>query len=101
MRMGYCPNCAKTTGNKRALGWGTLFACILTCGLWLPVIPFYPTRCVVCGSPAQDKGFWGKSGKFILAVLLLLPLTVLVILSGFIISASLSPAAAPFIYSLF
>ncbi len=47
--MAYCPNCKKETGYKRSLGFGTLFAVILTGGLWLIAVLFYPTRCVVCG----------------------------------------------------
>ena len=49
MQMLQCPNCGKLTGFKRALGFGTLFMVILTCGLWLLVIPFYPARCINCG----------------------------------------------------
>lgn len=49
MQMLQCPNCGKLTGFKRALGFGTLFMVILTCGLWLFVIPFYPARCINCG----------------------------------------------------
>lgn len=48
--MAYCPNCKKETGYKRSLGFGTLFAVILTGGLWLIAILFYPDRCVICGS---------------------------------------------------
>jgi hypothetical protein len=49
MQMIYCPNCGKLTGFKRALGFGTFFMVLLTCGLWLLVIPFYPARCINCG----------------------------------------------------
>lgn len=45
----YCPNCERHRGFKRSLGFGTLFAVVLSCGLWLLAIPFYPARCVVCG----------------------------------------------------
>jgi hypothetical protein len=44
-----CPNCGKLAGFKRALGFGTLFMVILTCGFWLLLIPFYPARCINCG----------------------------------------------------
>ncbi len=50
MQMAYCPNCGKITGHKRALGFGTFFAFILTGGLWIIVLIFYPKRCIVCGS---------------------------------------------------
>lgn len=49
MQMLQCPNCGKLTGFKRALGFGTVFMVVLTCGLWLLVIPFYPARCINCG----------------------------------------------------
>jgi TPR repeat protein len=49
MRMIHCPNCGKLTGFKRSLGFGTFFMVLLTCGLWLLVIPFYPVRCINCG----------------------------------------------------
>lgn len=44
MYMAYCPNCKKETGYKRSLGFGTLFAVVLTGGLWLVAIYFYPYR---------------------------------------------------------
>jgi hypothetical protein len=49
MQMIYCPNCEKLTGFKRVLGFGTFFMVLLTSGLWLLVIPFYPERCITCG----------------------------------------------------
>lgn len=49
MIFGYCSNCKKKTGHKRALGLGTLFAVFLTGALWLLVIPLYPKRCIACG----------------------------------------------------
>lgn len=39
-----CPSCQRVTSHKRALGWGTFFAAVLTGGLWLLVIPFYKPR---------------------------------------------------------
>jgi len=50
MKMIYCRNCGKSTGHKRALGFGTLFMVLLTGGLWLIAIPFYPLRCIICGN---------------------------------------------------
>jgi hypothetical protein len=49
MQMGQCPNCGKLSGFKRALGFGTFFMVVITCGLWLLVIPLYPARCINCG----------------------------------------------------
>lgn len=55
MKMAYCQNCGKNTGHKRALGFGTLFAVILTGGLWLLAIPGYPERCIICGSSKEEE----------------------------------------------
>ncbi len=46
----YCTNCNKKTGHKRSIGLGTLLAVILTGGLWLLAIFFYPKRCILCGN---------------------------------------------------
>jgi len=54
MLMADCNNCGRRTGFKRALGFGTLFMVVLTAGLWLLVIPFYPARCVVCGTGRSE-----------------------------------------------
>lgn len=50
MKVRYCPTCGKDTGHQRRLGFGTFFAVVLTGGLWLLALPFYPKRCIVCGS---------------------------------------------------
>ena len=68
MQMIYCPNCAKLTGFKRALGFGTFFMVLLTCGLWLLVIPLYPPRCITCGLTRGTAVFqnlitWYRSGN--------------------------------------
>jgi hypothetical protein len=49
MQMLQCPNCGKLTGFKRNLGFGTFFMVVITAGLWLLAIPFYPVRCINCG----------------------------------------------------
>jgi len=54
MQMVHCPNCDQLTGFKRSLGFGTFFAVLLTAGLWLFVIPFYPVRCIKCGHTRVD-----------------------------------------------
>lgn len=46
----YCANCGRTMGFKRSLGVGTVIAIVLTGGLWLLAIPFYPRRCINCGT---------------------------------------------------
>jgi hypothetical protein len=53
MKMLQCPTCAKITGFKRNLGFGTFIMIILTCGFWILAIPLYPIRCIACGS---DRG---------------------------------------------
>ena len=52
MKVAFCSNCGKETGHQRKLGFGTLFTVICTIGWWLLVLPFYPKRCVICGSDA-------------------------------------------------
>lgn len=66
MKTLYCPECGKETGHKRSLGFGTVFAVIVTGGLWLLAILAYPSRCVVCGNaggvgPLEYYLFWRKS----------------------------------------
>jgi hypothetical protein len=46
----YCSNCGKKTGHKRTIGWGTQFASRFTFGVSTLAIPFYPKRCIICGS---------------------------------------------------
>ena len=69
MEMLNCQNCGKRTGHKRTLGFGTFFAVVITFGLWILAIPFYPKRCIICGelksvnswnslTPTQKKT-WG------------------------------------------
>lgn len=57
MEMIFCPNCGKLSGFKRALGFGTLFMVVITFGLWLLIIPFYPARCINCGL-TRTSAFW-------------------------------------------
>jgi hypothetical protein len=49
MKVARCLTCQQQRPFKRALGFGTLFAAIITAGLWLLAIPFYPLRCATCG----------------------------------------------------
>ena len=49
MQRGYCPECHAARPFRRAFGWGTFFAVIITGGLWLIALPFYPKRCRECG----------------------------------------------------
>lgn len=63
-------------GFKRNLGLGTFFAVILTGGLWLLALPFYPKRCVTCGSPEKSSPATARlalmGGLMILGVSLML-----------------------------
>jgi len=54
MKVAYCPNCGQETGFQRKLGFGTFFAVILTGGLWLLALPFYPKRCNICGNNSSQ-----------------------------------------------
>ena len=55
----YCDNCGRRTGHKRVVGVGTIFASLITCGIWIFLTPFYPKRCVVCGLTKAE----GEEGK--------------------------------------
>ena len=39
----------------------TFFAVLLTAGLWLLTVPFYPMRCIVCGLTKSDSLPWYKT----------------------------------------
>jgi len=49
MQMEYCQTCGRKMGFKRLLGVGTILMVLLTLGLWILFIPFYPSRCISCG----------------------------------------------------
>lgn len=68
MEMIFCPNCGRLTGYKRALGFGTLFAVLLTAGLWLLVIPFYPKRCITCGLGKSESVPWYRTWRLAAAL---------------------------------
>lgn len=84
MQMIHCPNCGRLTGFKRSLGFGTFFMVLLTFGLWLLVIPFYPLRCINCGlkSIVAQKTPWYRPGdtgsKIVVTAIGLFVLVVLV-----------------------
>jgi len=66
MNFRYCSRCEKETGHKRALGVGTIIMVCLTLGLWLLIIPVYPTRCIHCGTAkwsAMDSTDWWPNPK--------------------------------------
>lgn len=50
MYTGYCLSCQRRTGFRAHYGFiGTTLLLLLTSGLWLLALPFYPKRCVACG----------------------------------------------------
>jgi hypothetical protein len=55
MKVEFCPVCEKVTPHKRAFGMGTLIAFFATTGLWVLAMPFYPIRCVYCGTEESTK----------------------------------------------
>ena len=75
MKVGYCENCGKHVGHKRSLGFGTLFGAIFTGGLSLAAIPFYPPRCIMCGS--RLRGYFPKSSLVLLIMIYILAAGVL------------------------
>ncbi|MCI0587023.1 MAG: hypothetical protein L0323_09310 [Planctomycetes bacterium] len=55
MNARHCPGCNRVTGHKRAIGVGTLLLALLTLGFSLLLVPFYPTRCAVCGLSGKEQ----------------------------------------------
>ena len=49
----FCLNCERKVRAKAHYGIGTLILAVITAGLWLLVMPFYPARCPIC----QDSAF--------------------------------------------
>jgi hypothetical protein len=100
MQVIYCPNCQKRTGFRRALGFGTFFMALITFGLWLLVIPFYPARCIVCGLQRQEAlrtslSTWLGSrttGQRVVLGLMLAGLAVLIVFSLLPTKESAEPA---------
>ncbi len=48
-----CKGCGKVTLHGRQFGIGTLIGVLVTGGLWLIAMPFYPVRCKICGAAAD------------------------------------------------
>lgn len=57
-----CPDCQRPRGFRRSFGLGTVLALLLTGGLWLVALPFYPLRCRECGARYQPK-WWEFSWR--------------------------------------
>jgi len=56
MKIEYCNNCGKRTAHKRAVGAGTIIGGLYTLGFSWLAIPWYASRCIVCGLTAQEAG---------------------------------------------
>jgi hypothetical protein len=60
MRSQTCLTCGQVRSFRRTLGTRTLFAVVVTAGVWLLAIPFYTRRCTICGAPGDRARFpWG------------------------------------------
>lgn len=79
MEMLYCQNCKKTTAHKRSLGFGTLLAVLITGGIWLIAILFYPQRCIACGSDATARNA-SNLPPFLRVAILLAPTIIMILL---------------------
>lgn len=48
----YCALCRRPVEARRVIGVGTVALAVITGGVWLIAIPFYPKRCSICRSAA-------------------------------------------------
>jgi hypothetical protein len=48
MTIQHCALCDRKVFADRQIGVGTLILVVITAGLWLVAIPFYPERCPIC-----------------------------------------------------
>lgn len=48
----YCALCDRPVEGSRRIGIGTVVAAVLTAGISLLFVPFYPKRCSICRSTA-------------------------------------------------
>ena len=107
-----CSRCGKETAHQRALGAGTILMVLVTCGLWLLAIPFYPSRCIHCGQAAMASELQGimtaaaklTAGQKLsireLSGLILAGLALILLLTGLIVYASRDTGPQPEIYFL-
>jgi hypothetical protein len=83
MRRAYCEDCRAQRPFRRAFGWGTFFAVLVTAGVWLLALPFYPLRCPQCGralsgAASRRSRPWSRLDWLILAALVAAILVVVV-----------------------
>ena len=66
----YCALCNRPVEANRRIGAGTVVLAVITGGLWVLAIPFYPKRCAICESTAVTQtgpsggAFGGKMEEF-------------------------------------
>jgi hypothetical protein len=75
----FCTNCNRRTRFKKDLGWGTFLMIILTCGLWMFVIMFYPTRCLICGT-SRTEVVLGETPPWVTAMACVVVVAIILIL---------------------
>lgn len=46
----FCNLCKRNVSPKRNVGVGSILLVVMTGGLWLIAILFYPKRCPICGT---------------------------------------------------
>jgi hypothetical protein len=83
MEIIYCRGCGKETGHKRSLGFGTFFAVIVTFGLWLIAIPFYPLRCIACGKETEKASVSKK--VLVMGINLIIAFFIFMVVSNIIV----------------
>jgi hypothetical protein len=55
MQRAFCSDCGSQRPFRRAFGWGTFFGVLITGGVWLLALPFYPLRCTQCGMTLDEQ----------------------------------------------
>jgi hypothetical protein len=59
----YCALCGRPVEARRQIGVGTVLLAVLTVGISLLAIPFYPKRCSICRSSAVSATNPDAAGK--------------------------------------
>jgi hypothetical protein len=114
MNFRYCLKCEEQTAHKRVLGVGTIIMAILTLGLWLLVIPFYPTRCIHCATPKwttmdatdwwpnpKEKNYREKLANRKIGYVVLVVLFLIIMATGLLTNNLFTPKSNPQAYGTF